>query len=57
MGQRRSTDNPRDGICGSAICNEDGNVFRYAPTSDQFLNWRLFARPECLIGRGFNVAE
>lgn len=49
----------QDGICGSAIWNDDGNVlgfFRYAPRSGHFLDWCLVAASNNIIKRGFKVA-
>ncbi|CAG7952191.1 unnamed protein product [Penicillium nalgiovense] len=50
----------QDGVCGSAIWNDDGNVigfFRYAPRSGQFRGWSLCVGADCLIEGGFKIAN
>ncbi|CAG7949342.1 unnamed protein product [Penicillium nalgiovense] len=59
MGQG-STETLRDGVCGSAIWDKDGNVigfFRSAPVSGHFLDWSLCVGADHLIDRGFQVAK
>lgn len=52
-------DHLEDGVCGSAIWNDDGNVigfFRYAPRSGHFLDWCLAVGSDNVTERGFKIA-
>ncbi|EEH02641.1 conserved hypothetical protein [Histoplasma capsulatum G186AR] len=52
-------DHLEDGICGSAIWNDDGNVigfFRYAPRSGHFRDWCCAVAADNVIDRGFKIA-
>jgi hypothetical protein len=49
-----------DGICGSAIWNDQGMVvgfFRYAPNSGHFKDWCLSVSAEHVIDSGYCMAE
>ncbi|KKK19667.1 hypothetical protein P175DRAFT_0490682 [Aspergillus ochraceoroseus IBT 24754] len=53
-------DHLEDGVCGSVIWNDDGNVigfFRYAPRSGHFLDWCLTGASDNVIKRGFKIAR
>ncbi|KAM5448520.1 hypothetical protein MaudCBS49596_005314 [Microsporum audouinii] len=49
-----------DGVCGSAIWNDEGNVigfFRYAPKSGHFLDWCMSISSSELIDRGYSIVR
>ncbi|KAJ5961086.1 uncharacterized protein N7479_008236 [Penicillium vulpinum] len=59
MGQG-STESLREGVCGSAIWDKEGNVigfFRFAPTSGHFLEWSFCVGADHIIERGFKIAR
>lgn len=59
MGQG-SSNSLADGICGSAIWNNEGNVlgfFRYAPKSGHFLDWCMSISSHELVKRGFSIVN
>ncbi|PYI26357.1 hypothetical protein BP00DRAFT_440065 [Aspergillus indologenus CBS 114.80] len=53
------TDRPKEGSCGSAVWNADGQVlgfFRYASMSQQFKDWSFVVASDNLIEKGFKIA-
>lgn len=49
-----------DGVCGSAIWNEDKKVlgfFRYAPSSGAFQDWCLTASANHLLDKGYTIVS
>lgn len=54
-----SVDHLEDGVRGSVIWNDDGNVigfFRYAPRSGHYMDWCLTVASDNVIERGYKIA-
>lgn len=52
-------DRPEDGVCGSAVWNENGQVlgfFRYVVRSEQLRDWCFMVASDNIMEKGFKIA-